>query len=83
MTFVTRASGFVARRLARVVRGGKPVPPDLEPYVDRMDDYSQLLMVHSWSMQRAKPTPAQLKVRRCLWHGPDPAPAQPESQPRL
>ncbi len=63
MTFLTRGSGFVSRKLARVISSGKPLPPDLDPHLASMVDYSDHLMLQSWSMERAKPTRAQLKAR--------------------
>jgi len=53
----------VSRKLAHVARGGKPVPPDLELYVRLLHAYNDVLLVQSWSLQRAKPSQAQLKVR--------------------
>ena len=62
MTFLTRGSGFISRKIARVAGSGKPLPAELEPYLELLQDYSDFPMLQAWSLERARPTRVQLKV---------------------
>jgi len=63
ITLIIRGSGFVSRMMAQVAGCGMSLPPDLERIMRILHQYSGLLMLLSWNLPRAGPTPAQLEVR--------------------
>ena len=72
MTFVARGSGYIGRKLARVATRGKPLPPDMEPFMQILRRYSGLIMYMAWNLDEASPNRAQLTVRPDTDPDPDP-----------